>query len=460
MDVVGEALDSVHQSQPSLNAFTVVLDDAARAVAEDADARVRRGGDLPPLLGVPVSVKDHIWMAGAPATNGSVAYRDFVPTEDCVAVARLRAAGAVIVGKTNNPEFCYRGFTDNDVFGLTRNPWDLGRTPGGSSGGAGASVAAGSTPIALGTDGGGSIRIPASFCGVFGHKPTFGLVPKEPGFRGWKTLSVDGPLTRTVRDAALALSVLAGPAAADDMSYPAPAQDFLAAATGAGDLAGLRVAYSTDLGFAAVEPEVRAAFRDAVALLAELGCEPVSAHPATANPNPLWNRVALAEGYASEGHLLARWEQLMTAGTADIVRAGRDVPASDYIDAMHERAAYTGVWSEFFESYDLLLTPCMQLPAFEVGLLTPASIDGRPVDPFFDDWCTLVLPANLTGQPAASVPMGFSAGGLPLGLQIIGRRFDDATVLRAAAAYERVAPWADRSPPLAGRSPYSPDLGR
>ena len=220
-ELVEASLDAIARDNPAINAFTVVLADEARAQARDADAAVSRG-EQAPLLGVPITIKDHIWMRGAPATNGSLAYRDFVPDVDCEAVARLRAAGAIIVGKTNNPEFCYRGTTDNRVFGVTRNPWNLSRTPGGSSGGAGASVAAGMTPIALGTDGGGSVRIPASFCGVVGHKPTFGLVPKEPGFKGWKTLSVDGPITRSVRDAALALSVLAGPAAADDMTYPVP----------------------------------------------------------------------------------------------------------------------------------------------------------------------------------------------------------------------------------------------
>ena len=220
VDVVTSALQRIQESQSILNAFTIVLEESALTSAAAADRAVHDGGPLPPLLGVPVSVKDHIWMAGEPATNGSLALRDFIPGEDAVPVARLRAAGAVIVGKTNNPEFCYRGFTDNLVHGLTRNPWNLQRTPGGSSGGAGASVAAGLTSLALGTDGGGSIRIPASFCGVVGHKPTFGLVPKEPGFKGWKTLSVDGPITRSVRDAALMLSVIAGPSAADDMSYP------------------------------------------------------------------------------------------------------------------------------------------------------------------------------------------------------------------------------------------------
>src|SRR5450631_491077 len=268
VEVVTRSLARIHELQPALNAFTVVLDDSALASARDADEAVRRGGPLPALHGVPVSVQDHIWMAGAPATNGSLILRDFVPTADAVPVARLRSAGAVIVGKTNNPEFCYRGFTDNLLFGPTRNPWDVERTPGGSSGGAGASVAAGMTAIALGTDGGGSIRIPASFCGVVGHKPTFGLVPKEPGFKGWKTLSVDGPLARSVRDAALVLSVIAGPSAADDMTSPGPPrQDYPEAATGPDDLSGLRVAWSADLGMLPVDVDVRTVFADAVRVL-------------------------------------------------------------------------------------------------------------------------------------------------------------------------------------------------
>ena len=204
-------------------------------------------------------------MAGQPATNGSLALRDFVPDVDAVPVARLRAAGAIVVGKTNNPEFCYRGYTDNDLWGLTRNPWSPDRTPGGSSGGAGASVAYGATPLALGTDGGGSIRIPAAFCGLVGHKPTFGLVPKMPGFRGWPSLSVDGPLTRTVRDAVLALSVMAGRAADDRTGRCA-----LGGAREV-DWSTLRVAVSEDLGWAPVEPVVRAAFRRAVGLLADAG---------------------------------------------------------------------------------------------------------------------------------------------------------------------------------------------
>jgi Asp-tRNA(Asn)/Glu-tRNA(Gln) amidotransferase A subunit family amidase len=447
VEVVSRALDRIHRLQPVLNAFTIVLDEQALASARAADALVARGGPLPALLGVPVSVKDHIWMTGAPATNGSLALRDFEPAEDCVPVARLRAAGAVIVGKTNNPEFCYRGFTDNRLHGLTRNPWDIARTPGGSSGGAGASVAAGMTPLALGTDGGGSIRIPASFCGVVGHKPTFGLVPKEPGFKGWKTLSVDGPIARSVRDAALLLSVMCGPAAADDMSFPAPAEDYPTAAIAPGDLRGLRIAWSADLGMLPVDRDVRAVFADAVRVFADLGGELVEAAPETPYPTPLWNTLALAEGYASEGPLLARWREHMSPGIAEIIEAGRDIGAGRYIDALHEKARYTRVWSEFFERFDLLLTPTMQLTAFPVGLLTPTVIEDQPVDPFFDDWCTICLPANLTGMPATSVPAGFGAGGLPVGLQIMGPRCADARTLRAAAAFEQLVPWSRFQPP-------------
>jgi Asp-tRNA(Asn)/Glu-tRNA(Gln) amidotransferase A subunit family amidase len=446
--VVTQALARIDELQPVLNAFTVIQHDAALASARQADDDVRRGAPLPALLGVPVSVKDHVWMTGAPATNGSLLLRDFVPPEDAVPVVRLRAAGAVIVGKTNNPEFCYRGFTDNLLFGLTRNPWDLERTPGGSSGGAGASVAAGMTAIALGTDGGGSVRIPASFCGVVGHKPTFGLVPKEPGFKGWKTLSVDGPLARSVRDAALMLSVMAGPATADDMSYPGPGLgDRLDMVTSPGDLRGLRVAWSADLGTLPVDPDVRAVFAEAVQVLAGCGCEVVEAVPATAHPTELWNLIALAEGFASEGPLLTSRGQ-MSPGTAEIIESGAGITAGQYVDALHEKGRYTRVWAEFFDTFDVLVTPAMQLTAFPVGLQTPPQIEGEPVDPFFDDWCALCLPANLTGMPATVVPAGFGAGGRPVGLQVMGPRWADALTLRVAAAFEQATPWSSYRPDI------------
>jgi Asp-tRNA(Asn)/Glu-tRNA(Gln) amidotransferase A subunit family amidase len=449
-ELVTTSLQVIERYDDQVNAFTAVLADEALAQARQADVRRRSmpADAVPPLLGVPVSVKDHIWLAGQPATNGSVALRDFVPRVDAVPVARLKAAGAVIVGKTNNPEFCYRGVTDNDVFGLTRNPWSLGATPGGSSGGAGASVAYGATPIALGTDGGGSIRIPAAFCGVVGHKPTFGLVPKRPGFRGWPSLSVDGPLTRSVRDAALTLSVVAGASPEDDLSWPVPVGDLRAAVTEPVDWSRLRVAVSEDLGWAPVEQSVRSAFRHAVELLADDGARVQEACPDAPYPTQLWNDLALPEGFASEGPLLETSADLISPSTREIIEAGRAASARDYLDALERRREYRRRWDSFFEQYDVLLTPSMPLPAFSTDVTSPASIDGVPVDPFFDDWCALALPANLTGQPACAVPTGFDPAGLPVGMQVMGQRWSDAWVLQVAAAWERIAPWADRRPPL------------
>ena len=450
MEVIERLLARIDEVDARLNAFTVVFHEEARTVARAAEGRLR-AGDRAPLLGIPVSVKDHVWMAGAPATNGSLALRDFIPDEDCGAVARLREAGAVIVAKTNNPEFLYRGYTDNDLFGLTRNPWDLERTPGGSSGGSAAAVAAGLGPLSIGTDGGGSIRIPACFCGVVGLKPTFGLVPKLPGFRGWPTLSCDGPITRTVRDAALLTSVMAGMHPADPHTVPVAGLDWDAAMTDSTDLGQVRVAHSEDLEFAPVEPEVRSLFRAAVARFRDTGCTLTADGPQTEDPAPLWWRIAAAESYASEGELLASHEDEMTEGTPDIIRSGEHMTARDYLDAQNDRALVARTWAEFFERYDLLLTPAMQIPAFRVDQGAPTEIEGRACDPLFEDWCSLIYMANLTGQPSLSVPIGYSRDGLPVGMQIVGRRFDDALVLRAGAAWERLQAWPDQWPPLRSR---------
>ena len=437
------ALAAIERLDPDIGAFTVVLDEEALATARAVD----RGEVSGRLAGVPVAIKDHVWMRGAPATNGSLALADFVPDADCACVARLREAGAVLIGKTNNPEFCYRGTTENAVVGVTRNPWALDRTPGGSSGGSAAAVAAGIVPMALGTDGGGSIRIPASFCGIAGLKPSFGLVPKMPGFRGWPTLSVDGPMARTVRDLALMLAVMAGPTPLDDSALAVAPGDVLGAVERA-DVAGLRVGASVDLGFAPVERDVREVFGRAVDALSDTGWALEEVAPPSEPPIAMWNAIACAEGYASEGPLLEAWANRMSFDTAELVRAGERMTAAEYLDVQQLRAKYAGAWAELFERIDLLLTPAMQLTAFPVGILSPAEIDGQPVDPFFDDWVTFCLPANLTGRPAACVPIGAGDGGLPVGMQILGRRFEDAVVLGAAAAVERALPWADAWPPV------------
>ena len=353
--------------------------------------RVDAGELRGPLAGVPITVKDHVWLAGAPATNGSRALAGFVAPADAACVARLRAAGAVVVAKTNNPEFCYRGVTDNEQWGLTRNPRDLARTPGGSSGGAAASVAAGMVPLAVGTDGGGSIRIPSAFCGVPGLKPTFGLVPKLPGFRGWPTLSVTGPIAASVRDLALALSVMAGPSAADELSFPYPGGYLGAVAEPS--WAGLRVAVSTDFGFAQVDDDVVTAFRAAVDAIP--GVIATEDHPEPADPGALWDTIALAEGFASEGPLLARNRREVGADAAAIVEAGASVTAVAYLDAQSRRGRLYRRWAEFFDHYDVVLSPAMPVTAFETGRLG-AGVPGRPAGARL---VRRVVRAGVAGQP-------------------------------------------------------------
>ncbi len=445
VDAVGRALARIEQVDTAVGAFTVVLADQARSAAAAADRALREGESVGPLHGVPLAVKDHIWMRGVLATNGSRAYESFRPPVDAVPVARLRAAGAILIGKTNNPEFCYRGFTDNDVWGPTRNPYDLTRTPGGSSGGSAAAVAAGMVAGALGTDGGGSIRLPAAFCGVAGHKPTFGVVPKDPGFHGWKTLSVTGPIARSVRDCALLMDVIAGPDPADDLSFPNPQRGYSMLLSAPDEVIGaLRIAYSDDLGFAPVDDDVRQCFAQTVAALREAGLTLVAAHPPTGDPNDLWNDIAVCEGFSSEGALLADWEHAMTPGTAQIIRAGEHKRAVDYLDALYRRAAFTEQWLRFFDEFDVLLTPTAQVTAFPIGQETPETAGGLPVDPFFDAWSAMFYPANLAGLPATTVPIGLSPRGLPIGLQVTGSRFDDARVLAAAAFVESVCAPSDR----------------
>lgn len=439
VDVVKESLDQIAALNPTLNALIEVRGPEARASAQAMEKRIERGEDPGPLAGVPVAIKDVMWEAGVESTDGSAALVGFVPQESTAIVDRLIGAGAIVVGRSNVPEFCYRGITANDLYGTTSNPWDLGRTPGGSSGGAASAVAAGLTAIATGSDGGGSIRIPASFCGVVGLKPTFGLVPREPGWPGWWSLAHLGPIAFTVLDAGLMLAVMAGPDHRDPASLPGLGHDYAAAAREPGDLRGLRIAISEDLGYVTMDGGVRERFREAVARFRDLGAQLEKAHPALESPIDTWNTIATADGLASEGPLLATGR--VGEDTRSLIEAGRKVSGADYAHARNEQYRYAQEWSRFMMRYDLVLTPAMECVAFEHGRTGPVEIGGRPVSDFFDDWCYYMLPFNLTGQPAVSVPMGSAEHGMPVGLQIAGRRFADHVVIRAAAAWERIAPW-------------------
>lgn len=421
-DVVRMTLDRIAQLDVELNAFTVVLEESALADAA-AMSPARMAG---PLAGVPVAIKDHIWVAGAPATNGSLVMRDFVPQSDCAAVERLRAAGAIVIGKTNNPEFCYRGDTDSPVYGVTRNPYNLACTPGGSSGGSAAAVSAGLVSLAMGTDGGGSIRVPSAFCGIVGHKPTFGLVPTRPGFRGWPTLSVHGPMGRSVRDVATMLNVMAGEHPADPSTVPS--EELLP--SDREDLRGIRVVFSEDFGFAEVEKEVRRLFSAARAAIESLGCTVVEAGLPTENPVALWTEIAAAESYASEGQFLAH-ESELTPYSVQMIRLGEKVTARGYLDAQERRRALVQSWGEVFEDVDLVISPG--------AAVTAVAIDNAEVHSD-DDWWGMEVVANLTGQPSTAVPCGIAASGLPVGLQIMGPRYADRAVLSAAAVIERSMP--------------------
>jgi len=427
-----------------LNAYVTVDAEGARHAARAAERAVmRKGARLGPLHGVPFSVKDLVVTKGVRTTFGTPIYKDNVPTEDAPMVARLKAAGAVMIGKTNTPTFGWIGATHNLLIGATRNPWNLERTPGGSSGGAAAAVAAGLAPLAVGTDGGGSIRIPASFSGIYGLKPTFGRIPVHPPSAAW-SLSHIGPMARTVRDAALMLQVSAGPDERDASSLPAPGVDYAKALRGG--VKGRRVAYSDTLGYAeVVDPEVREACGKAARVFRELGCRVEEIDPGWPSPFAAW-RAIFAGGIATRLAPYAGERDKIDAGLLRIVDEALKSPPTAFVQAFFDRLAWLEYPRRLFEGYDLLLTPTLARPAFAVGLDNATEIAGRPVPEWA--WSPFTYPFNLTGQPAASVPCGFTKGGLPIGLQVVGRRFDDATVLRASAAFEAARPWAQNRPPL------------
>jgi aspartyl-tRNA(Asn)/glutamyl-tRNA(Gln) amidotransferase subunit A len=448
----------MEELEPRLHAFCTPAPGLARETARRLERLILAGEEIGPLAGGPVSIKDLVLTAGLKTVMGSAAYRDFVPEEDDIVVERLKAADAVILGKTNVSEFGYSAVGHNPVFETTRNPWNLDLTPGGSSAGAGAAVASGMGPLAVGSDGGGSVRIPASLCGIVGVKASMGRVPLYPGCRderypggsSWESLEHIGPLSRTVADAALMLSVIAGPDPRDRHSLPAPGFDWMACLDGG--LKGCRVAYSSDFGYVAVEPQVRSIVADAAKVFErDLGCRVDEVDPGW--DDPYWHflgLVALDTDLTGMRGLLEEHAHEMTPGLVDFL--SRPWTAEELTDAVVARKAFANRMWRLMRDYDFLLTPTLAVPPFPVHMPGPEKIEGRIVAN--ERWTSFMLPANLTGQPAASVPAGWTEDGLPVGLQIIGRHLDDPSVLRAAAAFEAARPWRDRWPPLSeARSP-------
>jgi Asp-tRNA(Asn)/Glu-tRNA(Gln) amidotransferase A subunit family amidase len=447
---VDAALARAAEVNPVVNALCLVDAESARARARDLEARLERGEDTGPLTGWTFTVKDAMRQVGYPCTAGSRSLMGEIPDASTACVARLEGAGAIAIGRSNVPEFCYRGTTRNELYGQTGNPFAPDRSAGGSSGGAASALALGVGDLALGSDGGGSIRIPASFCGTIGFKPSYGLVPRAPDSAGWLLLTHFGPLSRSVADCARGLAVLAGPDPLDPLCLPALGHDYEAAAHDPGDLSGLRVAFSDDLGYIRLDREVRERFAEAVAAFARAtGATVEQAHPALPSPLGVWNDIACGDNSASEGPLLATG--LVGADASALIEAGQGLSAEAYVAARNRAHEIAGAWASFHTRYDLLLTPTMECVAFPLADWAPRELDGQPIGEFYDDYCHFCYPFNLTGQPVVSVPMAPGSGGLPLGLQIAGRRFEDELVMRAAAAWERAQPW--ETPSLAPAPP-------
>jgi len=440
-------LERIARFDPEVNAFCLVDEERAMAAARASEARWHKGAPCGLLDGVPATIKDLVLTRDWPTLRGSLAIAQGQPwPEDAPATARLREHGAVLIGKTTTPEFGWKAVTDCALTGITRNPWDTTRTPGGSSGGAAVAAALGMGALHVGSDGGGSIRIPAGFTGIFGLKPSFGRVPAWPA-SPFGTIAHVGPMTRTVGDAALMLNVLALPDSRDWLALPYDGRDYR---IGLDDgVRGLRVAFSPTLGFVEVEPEVADLVARAAAGFVELGAAVEEVDPGFADPLDVFR----THWYVGAANLLrgfgAEQRATMDPGLQEIAAEGAKIPLLDYLDAVRRRAELGAAMRRFHETYDLLLTPTLPLAAFAAGIERP---DPRRQPRWFN-WAPFSNPFNLTQQPAASVPCGLTAAGLPVGLQIVGPMHDDALVLRAARAFEALRPWplpeAPRTPAAA-----------
>jgi amidase len=448
LEVMQAVLARIDAVNPEVNAYVTVARDSALAAARAATRALgRKGTALPSLHGVPVSIKDLSATKGIRTTWGSVLFTDHVPDKDDLVVERLKAAGAIVVGKTNTPEFGAGGNTFNSLFGATRNPWNTALTCGGSSGGAAVAVACGMGPIAQGTDLGGSVRVPASFCGVLGFRPTPGLVPAYPRTLAWDTLSVTGPLARTVGDVALMLAAIAGPDDRAPISYEVDTSQFTRAVK-APSIKGWRIAWTPDLhGLLPVDADVARVAESVIRVFRSIGAKLERASPDFSAVKEIVRGTRAVTMVALQADKWPGWrEQLQKDLVRDIdqalTRTARDVARSEML-----RSALWHRVREFMASRDLLVLPTVAVPPFPVEQPYPPEVNGKILDDY-TEWFYLTYAITLTGLPAISVPCGFTRSGLPVGLQIVGRRRQEVAVLRAAAALEAVAPWGSSIPPV------------
>lgn len=445
-ELLRATLDRLREVEGTINAFVEVTEDQAFAAARSVEAAVMRGEPLGALAGLPVSVKDLIAVKGARLTFGSRAMAENVASVDAPSVERVRRAQGVIIGKTTTSEFGCKGVGSSPLTGITRNPWDLSKTPGGSSAGAAASIGAGVTSIGLGTDGGGSIRIPCALTGLFGIKGHFGRVPVFPT-SATPTLAHVGPMARTVRDAALLMETIAGFDGRDPAAVAQPAPNYLAEC--GKPVQGLRIAWSPTLGYARPKPEVLDIIAKAAGSLQSLGCDVELIEDVFEDPLELF----MAEFFAGAGTrlrpVLESRRELLDPAVARTLDKALSQSMKDYYEKVFKRYDLRLKVCEFFSRFDLLVTPTLPTEAFAAEADFPPDI-GSPDNLF--DWIQYTYPFNLTGLPAASIPAGFTSAGLPVGLQIVGPHLGEALIFRLAAAFEAARPWNHLKPPMTSSS--------
>lgn len=445
LEITEAIIERIEEINPIINAYCTTTFELALEMAKKSDKALKKGKPVEKLHGVPFSIKDLIETKGIRTTYGCKIFENFIPYKDELVVKRLKKSGAIILGKTNTPCFGSKGVTDNVIFGTTRNPWNLERTPGGSSGGAAAAIASGLGPLALGSDGLGSIRAPCCFCGVYGLKPSFGRIPHNGKRTGGiiDTFASDGPIVRCVKDAALMLDVMAGEDDSDRYSLPKPNVSFLEKLEDYPK--GIKIGYSLDLGYAKlIDPEVKKIFLDAVQKFEEFNWSVDKSRIRIKHAESVIKILSNSSiAYFFKTFPYIPFISLNTK-LNEKIKTGLNCSIIDLKMAELKREKIYNDVCRYLKKHDILLTPTMACLPFELERDAPDKIDGKKISGL--EWTPFTYPFNVTGHPTASIPCGWSKEGLPIGMQIIGQRLDDMSVLQVSKAFEKIAPWQDKKP--------------